>query len=619
MAKNSRNSRKFKQRQREAKQVAVYESEICRYNDNPNDGVPQWNTTAFMKHMATKNYKECYAAVIKFLKYFDAHHYKGYGQKDVRQFDDMINCVTLLMTTSEALVEGPEAFQLVSTGHMFSNIVASSHHGTTDTILKQAIAEGNLVKLLFLQNARCGIQGSIKVMFDAHPQLATLWYNTYLLGCGAPTDKQQANLHNHIKNIDPRWTPINENVTAPLFTATYLNQADAKNAKEIMNNSIKKGCSLKFNNNPDPKSIAIVTSKWHRNHAVYKSASPLVNQLREKYKLTLIHLGEGIPDTLVTEGFDKVEYIKFSNQQLRVPETVINNDFQFVYYPDIGMVDEGVWLSNHRMAPIQAVGYGHPDTTGCSEIDYFIGGDVEADCADKYTEKLVCLPGLAQHPAWPTAPRQNNWEPSDIVRINCVWGPDKYNATLLRVLAEVNKRCGTDGHEWHFFPSPGINRYAGLVPWMRDIVSLLPNSHAHTDVEYYDYMRDAEKNDFSLNSFPFGCYNVLIESLYLGLPFVALEGDRFYNRAGSHLLRQLGMENLNSQDVVGYIDIICDLIQNKERLATERSKLASLDLKELLFKVEDTHFLTAVDHIIANHPLTTNPTLIGELYGSHSV
>jgi len=373
--------------------------------------------------------------------------------------------------------------------------------------------------------------------------------------------------------------------------------------------------------------IAIITNKWHRNHAVYKSASPLVEQLKGKYELSLLWTSspDRIPDTRVEDYFDHIHHCYFTpDGKLIVPDEVKNNDYAMVYFPDIGMSDESIWMSNIRMAPIQAVGYGHPDTTGeGNEIDYFVGGDVEKEATDQYAETMVLLPGLAQEPAWPTAPRQNNYQDDGIVRINCVWGPDKYNFTLLTLLAEINQQVHnkyqqehqeaienglTDhelrvvNHEFHFFASPGVNRYGALPPFLNDVNRILPNYHLHNLQEYFDYMVNAEMHDFALNSFPFGCYNVLIESLYMGLPFLTLVGDRFYNRAGMHLNNQIDMDENNFESPRELIDKAVTLITDPSELNRQRKHLAETDLKARLFTLKGDHFLEAVEYMLANHP-----------------
>ena len=611
----SKQTKKFKKRLAGAKEGN--NNNVVLERPHPSEGVPVWNTAAFIRLLQSKKWVDATQAVCDFLCFFEKNQYLSYGKDDIRSFDSFITSVCLMLTNPEYMIDGQYAFRLVSCGHIFSNIVSVSSYDTTDFLLKQLINEGNLVKLAFCQNSRAKIQAKVSAFFDANPTLASLWYNTYLLGVGAVTPLQQDNLHRHVKDCDPRWVPLNSNVSCPMFTSTYFNQQDVKRAKILMNQSIANLTKSKpYEGTPDPLHIGIFTSKWHRNHAVYKSAGPQVEQLLDKYKLTLVHLGPQVPDTLVKDYFDKVYSVAFDrDHKLVVPTEVMKNDFQLIFYPDIGMVDEGIWLSNQRLAPIQCVGYGHPDTTAATQIDYMIGGDVERDCAEWYTEKLVLIPGLAQQPAIPTAPRQYNWEPSEKVRINCVWGPDKYNSVLLKVLAEINRHCGTDKHEYRFFPSPGVNRYAGVAPFLRDIRLTLPNVHVHTDIEYYDYMVEAERNDFSINSFPFGGYNTVVESYYLGLPCVTMRGNRFYSRAGSYLNQQIGMPEMDSDNVVDFISIICKMIQDDAYRAAERAKLAAIDLQEVLFKRGSKTFLTAIDHIIANHPLQTNPTLIGEIYG----
>jgi hypothetical protein len=613
MARNKKAEKKFNKRLQDA--VAYNVTKICIPRPDPAQGVPIWDSKVFMRELLAGRNNTVVQGIIDFLGYHEPHHYYGYGPEDVKTFNAFVTSVIAAFTFPGFTVPGNMVPNLISIGHIFSSIVASSAYETTDIILRQCIAGGDLVKLAFAQNARCKIQANVHALFDSNVQLASLWYNTYLLGAGCPTALMQSNLRKHIDDIDDRWEPINESVSCPMFTCTYMNQTGTKKFKTILNNAIKsKGLVKGIVNNPDPLSVAIITSKWHRNHAVYKSAGPLVEQLLGKYKLTLIHLGEQVPGSLVREGFDSVHHAYFKNHKLILPDALLKNDFQLAYFPDIGMMDEGIWISNARVAPIQACGYGHPDTTGCSEIDYFVGGDVEKDCADWYTEKLVLIPGLAQHPAIPTAPRQHNWVPSEQVRVNCVWGPDKYNYDLLQAMAEVNKRCGTQGHTFYFYPSPGINRYACVPPFLRDIANMLPNVVVRTDIEYYDYMIAAEQGDFSINSFPFGGYNTVVESFYMGLPCVAWEGNRFYNRAGSELIKRINMDDLTTTDKGEFVSIICKMIQDKEFLAAKRAQLATVDLHEKLFTVGPKHFLHAIDHIIANHPLTTNPTLIGELY-----
>lgn len=74
-------------------------------------------------------------------------------------------------------------------------------------------------------------------------------------------------------------------------------------------------------------------------------------------------------------------------------ERVAQHRLDILVYADIGMEPFTYYLAFSRLAPVQCVLYGHPDTTGIPTIDYFLsGGACEAPDADThYTETLVRL------------------------------------------------------------------------------------------------------------------------------------------------------------------------------------------------------------------------------------
>jgi len=587
---------------------------ICLPPPSPEAGIPDFDLDLALD-LISRGDTRVWGEFLAFLSWFEQHHYVKYGKDAVKCLNRFVAAFSAAIAKEDYLPGTDDAVKLIQSNHLLNHLIASSSYQTSDALLDVSIGmENNLPKLLMLQNPRCEIQIDQKKLFDMQPWLASLWFNSYPLGISSPTALIQKNLFRHFECMDERWVPTNHVVSGLYFSCTYHNPQSAPRVKKIINKALKANhtsCPA-FENNPDPNSVAIITNKWHRNHAVYKSASPLVEQLVGKKKLTLIWCGtkESMPKRAVTDYFDQVLHCYFKqNGELILPPGLQKNDFGMVYFPDIGMSDESIWLSNCRMAPVQAVGYGHPDTTGeGNEIDYFVGGQIEADATNAYSETMVLLPGLAQEPAWPTAPRQNNHKDDGVVRVNCVWGPDKYNHSLLLMLGKINEAAikinPESKHEFHLFASPGINRYAALPPFLRDVGKILPNAEVHAQQEYYDYMVNAEMHDFSLNSFPFGCYNVLIESLYMGLPFLSLVGERFYNRAGMYLNEQIFMGENNFHKPAELIEKAAELITDPDELRRQRSHLASLDLKKRLFTLNGAHFLEAVEHMLANHPFT---------------
>lgn len=577
------------------------------------DHIPIVKRKKYWQALVSGDYPKVISSLTDILAFFERIQFTSYCPEDLARVDEFVATAFNIITDPNLKISELDGRRLVACSHLFSNIVAVSSYLTTDAPLIHVLRQdSNLPKVLFLLNARNSIRLDPEIFFNIDASIATLWYNTYVLGTSNPTELMQRNLLHHLTHMDERWCAPNPKVSVLYFACTYLAPGEDRRVKGIMNKSCKAKLNIKISNNPNPKKIAIATAKWRRNHAVYKSSSPLVDQLKAKYDLTLLHLGNSLPEDLITEGFDRVGKIEFEGMNMNIPDDVINNEFAAVYFPDIGMNDESLWLSNCRLAPVQVMGYGHPATAGDnSEIDYFIGGDIEKDVADRYAEQMVLIPGLAQSPVWPSYERQNSWKSNDKVVINCVWGPDKYNYTMLKILQEVSRRATMD-HVWHFYPSPGVNRYAGLLPFISDIKQTLPDCVVHFDKEYFEYMEAAEKGDFAVNSFPFGGYNTVIESLYLGLPVMTLEGDRFYNRAASYLLRKIGLGDLSHTMVEEFIDGCVHMIDATDYRLNQREKLSDIDLKSVLFEEESTHFLEAFDYILANHPIKSDkPILIG--------
>ena len=68
-------------------------------------------------------------------------------------------------------------------------------------------------------------------------------------------------------------------------------------------------------------------------------------------------------------------------------------ELDVLFYEDIGMDAFTYFLAFARLAPVQCVSYGHPDTTGIANVDYWVSNDLfePADAAGHYSERLFLL------------------------------------------------------------------------------------------------------------------------------------------------------------------------------------------------------------------------------------
>jgi predicted O-linked N-acetylglucosamine transferase (SPINDLY family) len=68
-------------------------------------------------------------------------------------------------------------------------------------------------------------------------------------------------------------------------------------------------------------------------------------------------------------------------------------------YPELGMDPVAARLAAQRLAPVQCVAWGQPETSGLPTMDYFLSAELmePPDGEAHYTEQLVRLPGLGLH------------------------------------------------------------------------------------------------------------------------------------------------------------------------------------------------------------------------------
>ena len=78
-------------------------------------------------------------------------------------------------------------------------------------------------------------------------------------------------------------------------------------------------------------------------------------------------------------------------------KTIVDDNLHAIIYPEIGMDPATIRLAALRLAPVQCVSWGHPDTSGLPTIDYYLSSALmePPNGDDAYTEQLVRLPNLS--------------------------------------------------------------------------------------------------------------------------------------------------------------------------------------------------------------------------------
>lgn len=553
------------------------------------------------------DHRKAMDACLEVLRFYADHTIEEVAPEVKQYVNPFVETCLFLLTKADLKIERNQILSLMTVHHVLANLVGVSDFKTTDPQVAVVRDQPrNFVRLMLLYSVRNRTCLPPKVFFDADPYLASLWYCTYPMGAmGAVSEHLWENLRRHLDYVDPRLRAPDHRILGLYFASTQIAPGRDRALKARWNEDLKRQIQgLKPRNNPRRDSVAIVTAKWFPGSAVYRSLSPLVHTLRGRYRLTLVHLGPWRED-IDTAPFADVRRVEMKDMALDC-EDISTTDFQAAFFPDVGMTSESVWLSNMRMAPIQATGYGHPATTGDgSEIDYFIGGtemEVLPAAQEYYSERLVLVPGLGAVPAYPDYRPVYPPRRGEAVVINIPWGATKTNYPLLRRLKTIQE-CASRPVHLSFFPAWGLNRYSAAPLFVEGIGALFGNTATvHANRAIPQYMALMEQGDFSLDSYPFGGFNTIIDSLYLGKPIVAQEGAYSFSRASSALLRRCGMEELIAHGEEEYIGKALRLVEDDEYREALSRRLRAMDLRAAVFERDDpAAFCRAIDYLIENH------------------
>ncbi len=157
--------------------------------------------------------------------------------------------------------------------------------------------------------------------------------------------------------------------------------------------------SLKAVANLESKKIRLgIISDQIRYHSVWNAITKgLVEHLSsENFEIHIFYLGTLNDDQT---AFAKSRATTFTQNlpSLRDwAQAVLAQNLDALLYPEIGMHALTLQLAHLRLAPLQMVSWGHPETTGIKSMDYYLSSELFEDAYSEgaYSEKLLTLPSL---------------------------------------------------------------------------------------------------------------------------------------------------------------------------------------------------------------------------------
>jgi len=186
----------------------------------------------------------------------------------------------------------------------------------------------------------------------------------------------------------------------PRITTFYLSYNDENNLpifKKFTQNisklypELNVQLNLKYSSSVSKIRIGFV-SEFLTDHTIGKLFSSLILDLdANKFDVTVFHSSKtkkGYIKKLIDLKVRTVNLPLLLKDKIKVFE---NEKLDIVFYTDIGMSGDLYYLTFYRLAKFQINTWGHPETSGNNNIDYFLSNEMSEshDSSKYYSEKLI--------------------------------------------------------------------------------------------------------------------------------------------------------------------------------------------------------------------------------------
>jgi predicted O-linked N-acetylglucosamine transferase (SPINDLY family) len=319
--------------------------------------------------------------------------------------------------------------------------------------------------------------------------------------------------------------------------------------------------------------VGFVSPHWQR-HTVSRYFSGLVSGLDPKrFERFVWHCGERADDASAALAAG-VEH--FAHRQAPLPVLAAEiraARLDVLVHADIGMDSRQHVLAAWRLAPRQAMLYGHPVTSGLPTIDaYFSAEAYEPDAAQAcYRERLVLLPALGAAPQRWDDPPQGEWfravrgdRPALLCLQNLSKATPAFDAAVVRILAACDARLFL------------FDRGSALTRSYLEGLAACANArgvdlHGRIGVlgarPYAEFLGAVAGADLVLDTDWFSGGSTSLDAIAAGVPLVAWRGPQARGRQTAGMLAMLGAPELVFESADGYVEGALALLADPARRA----------------------------------------------------
>lgn len=397
-------------------------------------------------------------------------------------------------------------------------------------------------------------------------------------------------------------------ISAPLFPMSYRNQNNKSLFEKRYDTYVSMCPDLIYDGVKDRQvrkegklKIGFMSDFLTKDSSVLRDRMGIIENLdRDKFDVKIIVSVK--PDKIegkISREFYERNKEHFVFLDLKISDsrkTISNLELDVLVYCEIGMAVKNFLLSFSRLAPIQINTWGHSDTSGNKDIDYFISSKLfEIDEAqENYSEKLVKFDSLGTYYFPPDEQylslddyekydRKHFELPEDKFLIGCIQSKFKISIEFEYVLKEIlenNKDCLI-----YLSIYTEINRshLERIKLKLGDNFNRLKFIRGMKTQEYLYLLRNF---DIILDPFPFGGCNTSLEAFRFNIPVVTQPTNFINGRFTSGFYELMNLKEMISETKDDYVKMITKLIDDKTYLDNIKSQIN--EKKNKLFKQKES-------------------------------
>ena len=308
--------------------------------------------------------------------------------------------------------------------------------------------------------------------------------------------------------------------------------------------------------------IGLISQFFH-NHSIGRTSRGLFEQLsRDALDVTAIFVAPVIDDEYSRAIRHHAARSVVVPQQLDAARAAIEAlELDVLFYQDIGMEPFTGFLAHSRLAPVQCVSFGHPDTTGIPTIDWFVSNDryEPPDAASHYSESLYLLRGLGTLAYYhrPALTRRRKSRADFGLDANahlyiCPQNPFKLHPDMDDLIGAVLRR---DPAGTLLVVAGRHARWDALIRerWARSIPDVAARIDTVPRMPTHDYVDLIAVSDAMLDTRHFNGMNTSLEAFAVGTPVVTWPSRFQRGRHTQAMYAQMGLDDLVCHDADAYV------------------------------------------------------------------